>query len=207
MSGRSREDLAHRSHSRSPHRTSGTTGPRTQRFHRTDRSGRSSSAPHPFAHHAALRPTASSAVDPTRARRSPDDRPDARTQGCLISVRAGGHEPWVWAARRAMPSSSPVGASCRDELSVMVSPRTGRLGRRRRACTGRQRYRPSCPNEATHPKASSLLRHGREQRREHRSGCPRGHRTTARPAPGGRPWSRPGGGIATWRSPLVARAV
>jgi hypothetical protein len=30
------------------------------------------------------------------------------------------------------------------------------LRSRRRACTGRQRYWPSCPNEATHPKRASL---------------------------------------------------
>jgi hypothetical protein len=37
-----------------------------------------------------------------------------------------------------------------------VAPRTGWLRSRRRACTGRQRYRPSCPNEATHPKNPSV---------------------------------------------------
>ncbi len=169
MSGRPHEDVARRSHSRSQHRTSGTTGPRTPGSRRTDRTGRSSSAPDRSAHHAALRPTVSSAVATARARRSPDDRPDARTQGFLISVRAGGHEPWVRSARRATnASSSPVGARCgRDEVSVTVSPRTGRLGRRRRACTGRQRYRPSCPNEATHPKGTILPQHGREHPWDH----------------------------------------
>ena len=34
------------------------------------------------------------------------------------------------------------------------------LRSRRRACTGRQRNRPSCPNEATHPKGFNLLHFG-----------------------------------------------
>jgi hypothetical protein len=35
---------------------------------------------------------------------------------------------------------------------------TGRLGSRRRACTRRQHSGPSCPSEATHPKAPSVPR-------------------------------------------------
>ena len=34
---------------------------------------------------------------------------------------------------------------------------SARLRSRRRACTGRQRYRPSCPNEATHPRSKLTL--------------------------------------------------
>jgi hypothetical protein len=128
-------------------------GQRTRGRSRIDRSERGASAPDPCCDHAARRSesTTTSASPPRPVVTAlPDRSRPERIHARRMSVQGNAGDTALPSGLEAASDVDVAGWT--DGRWFMSAPRTGWLRSRRRACTGRQHSRPSCPNEATHPK-------------------------------------------------------